>query len=132
MSSLAPRMPQILAGTRRELIRDAVRRGWLHHVHRDRRTTEGDRLAERVRIFQRRLRNYASDQGEHAFAGSLLPYAMRFGMAGHQDTPLLRFARAWVASFSALPGWHPPMPTAPDPLNDPVPLDNRWSGYSHW
>jgi hypothetical protein len=127
-----PRMADLLADTRRELIHDAVRRGWLRRLHHDRRTSEGERLAERIRAFQRQLRMYASAQGERALTGSLLPYALHFGMAGNADLLLVRFARQWVSRFSGLPGWHPPVPSAPNPLDDAVPMDNSWTGYERW
>jgi len=132
MSSLAPRMADILEDTRRALIHDGVNRGWLHHLHHDQRTPDGEQLAERIRVFHRRLRQYATDQGEGALAGPLLPYALHFGMVGHEDVPLIQLARHWVSSFSGLPGWHPPVPRAPNPLDDPVPLNNDWSGYRRW
>ena len=134
MSALGPRIPEIMADTRRELIRDAVSRGWLRHLHHDQRTADGEQLAKRIRVFQRHLRQYASDQGDSALTGPLLPYVLHLGMVGRHDLPLVRLARHWVGSFSALPGWHPPAPTAPNPLDDPVPLNNDWIGYrsSRW
>jgi hypothetical protein len=132
VSALAPRIAGVLADTRREVVRDAVTRGWLRRMHHDQRTSEGQRLAARIRVFQRHLRQYASDQGESALAGPLLPYAMHFGMTCQQDLPLVRLAQHWVVRFSALPGWHAAVPRAPNPLDDPVPLDNRWSGYARF
>jgi hypothetical protein len=128
-AAMTPRMPQVLDDTRREIIRDAVHRGWLHHLHHDQRTSEGDELAERIRAFQRRLRQYASDQGPTAVSGPLLPYALHFGMLSGSDLPLARLAHRWVSSFSALPGWHPPAPKEPNPLDDPVPIDNDSPAY---
>jgi len=122
-------MPQLLADTRREVIRDAVHQGWLRHLRHDQRTSEGDKLADRIRAFQRRLRQYAGDQGPSGLAGPLLPYALRLGMLGDSDLPLVRFAHDWVSSLSALPGWHPPVPRKPNPLEDPVPLNNDSSAY---
>jgi hypothetical protein len=127
-SSLAPRMTQILADTRREILHDAVHRGWLRHIHHDQRTAEGEQLAARIRTFQNRLRHFASSQGEDALAGPLLPYAMHFGLVHGDDLPLARFARHWVRAFSVLPGWHQEYPKAPDPLSEPVPVDNT-SGF---
>jgi hypothetical protein len=105
-SSLAARMPKILAEARREILQDAVHRGWLRHIHHDQRTAEGDQLAARIQTFHRRLRQYASSQSQDGLAGPLLPYAMHFGLVDDTDMPLFRFARYWVRTFSVLPGWH--------------------------
>lgn len=126
-SSLAPRMPRILEDTRREMLHDAVHRGWLGHLHHDRRTADGELLAARIRTFRNQLRHFASSQGEDALAGPLLPYALRFGLV-RGDQPLARFARHWVSAFSPLPGWHEDFPKAPDPLSEPVPVD-KTSGF---
>jgi hypothetical protein len=133
-SSLAARMPQILAETRREILRDAVHRGWLRHIHHDQRTAEGEQLAARIRTFQSRLRQFAVSQGEDGLAGPLLPYAMHFGLVHGDDLPLARFARHWVRTFSVLPGWHPEVPKAPDPLSEPVAVDNTrgFQGLMGW
>ena len=133
-SSLATRMPQILAETRREIVRDAVHRGWLRHIHRDQRTAEGEQLAARIRTFHSRLRQFAVSQGEDAVAGPLLPYAMHFGLVHRDDLPLVPFARHWVRTFSVLPGWHQEVPRAPDPLSEPVPVDNTrgFQGLMGW
>jgi hypothetical protein len=128
-SSLASRMAEILTDTRREILRDAVHRGWLRHLHHDQRTAEGEQLAVRIRTFQNRLRHFATDQGEDAVAGPLLPYAMHFGLVHGDDLPLVRFARHWVRTFSVLPGWHQEVPKAPDPLSEPVPVDNTRGFY---
>lgn len=66
----------------------------------------------------------ARGRGEDALAGPLLPYAMHFGLVQRGDLPLVRFARDWVRALSVLPGWHPEVPKAPDPLSEPVPVDN--------
>jgi hypothetical protein len=124
-SSLASRMPGILDRTRHEILHDAVRRGWLRHVHHDQRTAEGDQAAARIHSFQRQLRQFCTDQGEQALTGSLLPYAMHFGLVRDDDQPLARFAHDWVREFSVLPGWHTPPPKAPDPLSEPVPKSDE-------
>jgi hypothetical protein len=124
-SSLALRMPGILDRTRHEILTDAVHRGWLRHVHHDQRTAEGDQAAMRIHSFQRQLRQFCTDQGEQALTGSLLPYAMHFGLIRDDGLPLVRFAHDWVSEFSALPGWHTPPPKAPDPLSEPVPKSDE-------
>lgn len=128
-SSLATQMADILAETRSEIMRDAVHRGWLRHLHHDQRTAEGEQLAARIRTFQRRLRQFAGSQGDDLLAGPLLPYAMHFGLVRREDLPLVRFARHWVRTFSVLPGWHQEIPKAPDPLSEPVPVDNTAGFY---
>ncbi len=124
-SSLASRMPGILDKTRHEILHDAVHRGWLRHVHHDQRTAEGEQAAARIHSFQRQLRQFCTDQGEQGLTGSLLPYAMHFGLIRNDELPLVRFAHDWVSQFSVLPGWHTPPPKAPDPLSEPVPTSDR-------
>jgi hypothetical protein len=132
ISALAPRAPGFLAHTRDQIVRDAVRNGWLHRLHHDQRTEEGDQQASRIRVFQHRLREFATTQGEDALTGSLLPYALHFGMVTKADLPLVRFARGWVTRFSALPGWQRPELKARDPLG-PVPMNNPGtSSYGYW
>jgi hypothetical protein len=133
-SALAAGMPQILAETRREILHDAVHRGWLRHIHHDQRTAEGEQLAARIQTFHSRLRQYATSQGGDALAGPLLPFAMHFGLVHDNDMPLFRFARDWVRRFSVLPGWHQELPKAPDPLSEPVPVDNTrgFQGLMGW
>jgi len=133
-SSLAPRMTQILADTRREILHDAVHRGWLRHIHHDQRTAEGEQLAARIRTFQNRLRQFATSQGEDALAGPLLPYAMHFGLVRGEDLPLVRFAHHWVRTFSPLPEWHQEVPKPYDPLSEPEPVDNTagFMGLMGW
>jgi hypothetical protein len=133
-SSLSTRMPQILAETRRQILRDAVHRGWLRHIHHDQRTAEGEQLAARIRNFHNLLRQFAMSQGDEALAGPLLPYAMHFGLVHGDDLPLVRFAHHWVRTFSVLPGWHQEVPKAPDPLSEPVPVDNTrgFQGLMGW
>jgi hypothetical protein len=131
VAETSPRLPQLLKDTRREIIRDAVQHGWLRRLHHERRTPEGDKLAERIRAFQRRLRRYASDRGSSALSGPLLPYALHFGMLSDSDLPLVHFAHHWARSLSALPGWHQPAPRKPNPLEYPVPLDNNSIAYQH-
>jgi len=120
--SLAPRMPGVLEDTREAMVHDAVHHDWLRHLHHDQRTDAGDQLADRIRAFQQALRQLASEQGEDALTGPLLPYALRFAMVRDDQHPLSRFAHDWVKTFSALPGWHLPEPKHYDPKDDPVPM----------
>jgi hypothetical protein len=132
LASLAPEMPAVLDKTRAEMLHDAVRRGWLRHLHHDERTEAGERLADRIRSFQRGLRQLATEQGEGALAGPLLPYALHFAMIRDTSHPLVGFAHDWVSAFAALPGWHQPAPEPYNALDDPVPMDNdgpNWPKY---
>jgi hypothetical protein len=114
VQSLAPRMPQVLAHARDEIMQDAVSNGWLHWFHHDQRTDSGDQLAMRIRRFQRDLRKFATDQGKDAVTGRLLPFALHFGMLDRDQTILVKFAHAWVAAFASLPAWHQPDPSRPN------------------
>jgi len=105
IAELAPTYRKAMARARAELARDAVRRGWLRRIPRGQRTRQGEELALRIRSFQRELRRLRSEQGESAFGGRLLPYALHFGLVRSGEVPLARFANAWVSSFAGLPGW---------------------------
>jgi hypothetical protein len=106
LASVRDRVPALCDKVRSELVREAVHRGWLRHLHHDQRTAKGEELAQRIRSFQRDLRGYVSSQGG-AMPDQLLPYALHFGLAAPAAQPLARFAHAWVAAFGALPGWQP-------------------------
>jgi len=120
--SLAPRMPSALDSARDAIVHDAVERGWLHHFHRGQRTEAGEQLALRIRRFQRDLRTLATEQGQAALIGPLLPYALHFGMVDRDQLPLVRFAHAWVTAFAGLPGWHQPPASKPD-FDEPDAVD---------
>jgi hypothetical protein len=122
LPSLAPRMRDVLDDTRAALVHNAIRRGWLHHLHRDQRTRAGDKLADRILYFRQDLRRLASQQSDDVLSGALLPYALRFALI-RSDEPLARFTRDWVTAFSRLPGWHLPEPKHYDPKDDPVPTN---------
>lgn len=98
---------------RSALIHDGVSRGWLHHLHHDRRTPRAEDLAQHVHAFQRALRTQRNDHGEAALTDRLLPYALHFGLLSDDAAPLARFAHAWVNAFGELPGWRPPKPPKP-------------------
>lgn len=80
-SSLAPRMTQILADTRREILHDAVHRGWLRHIHHDQRTAEGEQLAARIRTFQNGLPalRYQPGRGRPGWPAAPVCDALRTG-----------------------------------------------------
>jgi hypothetical protein len=104
----------VLDQTRRKLIADAVHRGWVHRLDHHQRTPAGEDLARRISAFQRDLRRLRSRGGTQIFAGDLLPYALHFGMAGQDESPLARFAHAFVGLFAGLEGWREPEPPRPD------------------
>jgi len=90
-----------LAEVREDLVRDAVRRGWLRRLHHHERTRAGEELAGQLRAFRQQLRSARAGGGPQVLDGDLLPYALHFGLAepGHR---LVRFAHAWVAAFAGL------------------------------
>jgi hypothetical protein len=139
LASLAGPIPHVLDETRAALIHDAVHRGWLRHLHHDERTAAGEELAARIRAFQRDLQHVRSEGSPEDLAGSLLPYALHFGMVDPSQFPLARFAHAWVDSFADLPGWRPPAPQRPtfdeggpalpsfdEPITDPGRTARAW------
>ena len=114
LASLLEELPSCLDEVRTRLVRDAIHRGWLRHLHHER-TDAALELARRIRVFQASLRNLTDSPG--ALPGNLLPYALHFGMAD-PEVPLVRFAHAWVTIASDLPGWRQPPPQRPDPVRD--------------
>jgi hypothetical protein len=135
LSALASRLPATLDKTRTAIVRDAVHRGWLRHLHHEERTAQGQELAVRVRAFQRNLRHLKSVEGPSALTQRLLPYALHFGLADPDSDPLARFARAFSTTFGDLPGWRPPAPTRPpaettfaidEPITDGFVLRGAW------
>jgi hypothetical protein len=126
LSSLAADFGQDLGKIRRLLEHEVVAQGWIRRLHHDQRTPKGEELARQVRSFQRELRKFKSDEGEEAVGGTLLPFALRFGLASGDQLPLARFAHAWVRTFGDLPGWRPAQPGRPTydtygPLFPPAP-----------
>jgi hypothetical protein len=107
LASLAADLPAGLAEVREDLVRDAVRNGWLRRLHHHERTRAGEELAGQLRAFRQELRSARAERGPQILDGQLLPYALHFGLArpGH---PLARFADAWVAAFAELPEWLAP------------------------
>jgi len=113
LSVLASQLPDTLEKTRHAIVQDAVRRGWLHHLHHDQRTDQGEELVLRIRAFQRDLRHLKSAEGPQALTGRLLPYALHFGLTDPAQDLLVRFAHAFTATFADLPGWKLPEHTRP-------------------
>jgi len=113
LSSLAADLGQDLGKVRRALEHGAVAQGWVRRMHHDQRTPKGEELARRVRSFQRELRKFKSDGGEEALGGTLLPFALRFGLVSGDQLPLARLAHDWVRTFGDLPGWRPAQPARP-------------------
>jgi hypothetical protein len=114
LSSLAAGLGQDLGKVRRALEHEAVAQGWVRRLRHDQRTPKGEELARRVRSFQRELRKFKSDGGEEAVGGTLLPFALRFGLVSGDQLPLARFAHDWVRTFGDLPGWRPAQPARPE------------------
>jgi hypothetical protein len=110
LSSLAAGLGQDLGKVRRALEHEVVAQGWVRRLHHDQRTPKGEELARRVRSFQRELRKFKSDGGEETLGGTLLPFALRFGLVPGDQLPLARFAHDWVRTFGDLPGWRPAQP----------------------
>jgi hypothetical protein len=106
-ASLAADLPAGLAEVREELVRDAVRNGWLRRLHHHEPTKAGEALASQLRAFRQKLRSARAGRGPEILDGPLLPYALDFGLA-RPDHPLSRFAHAWVVAFAALPEWRGP------------------------
>jgi hypothetical protein len=63
-----------------------------------------------VRSFQRELQKFKLEEGEDAFSGTLLPFALRFGLVSGDQWPLARFAHDWVRTFGDPAGWRPAQP----------------------
>ena len=95
---------------RSALIHDGVARGWLRHLHHDQRTPGAEGLARQLRAFQRELRQLRQQSGQDLLSGSLLPYAVHFGLVPVDAAPLARLAYAWVSAFADRPGWRPAAP----------------------
>ncbi len=119
LSALASRFGPALDDTREALVHEAVHQGWLRHLHHDQRTPRGEDLARQVRTFRRDLRRLKADGDQEALAGDLLPYALHLGLLSDDQSPLPRFARAWVRVFFGAPGWAPPEPTRAE-FDDPI------------
>ncbi len=132
LPSLAPRMPGVLERTRAALVRDAVHRGWLRHLRSDQHTHAGEQLASRLRSFRYDLRRAAAEHGADIVTGALLPYAVRLALIRGDQHPLARFADRWVETFAKLPGWHPEESTSPNPLDEPVPMNNDGPGWPNY
>jgi hypothetical protein len=103
----------VLDQTRRELVHDAIGRGWLHPTLRYTHGAEAADLARRILAFQRDLRQLRSQPGAGPLAAQLLPYALQFQLAGSED-PVARFAYAFCDTFTGLLGWHLPAPERVD------------------
>lgn len=94
-----------LDAARRALLHEAKRDGWLRHWPRSGLTDRGEELRTRVRRFHRNLRH-------EDIAESLFPYALLFGLAKDDGSPLRRFHAEFVEVGRELPGWAPPAPQA--------------------
>jgi hypothetical protein len=127
LSALSPGFGKHMDKARSEIVAAAVRDGWIRRFHHEQRTGEGEKLAARVRSFRWSLRRTTAELPEDVLAGSLLPYALRFGLAADDGIPLARFAHAAVRALVNEPGWAPPQP---ERREDDVPTSGRGSGYA--
>jgi len=136
LSVLASQLPVTLEKTRHAIVRDAVHRGWLHHLHHEERTELGDELVVRIRAFQRDLRHLKSADGPQALSDRLLPYALHFGLTDPTQNLLVRFAHAFTATFADLPGWRRPEHTRPPMVLSEVlekpDIDQQMMGAGAW
>ena len=113
LSSLAAGFGQDLGKVRHALEHEVAAQGWVKRLRHDQRTPKGEELVRHVRSFQRELRKFKSDGGEETVGGTLLPFALRFGLVSSDQLPLARLARDWVRTFADLPGWRPVQPERP-------------------
>jgi hypothetical protein len=105
LALLGPAMGHRLDDVRTALVKEAVRRGWLRHVHHNMATEAGNELAERIRSFRGELAKLAASHDDRALEGKLAAYALHFGMLAPDATPLARFAQAWVGRFKEMVSW---------------------------
>jgi hypothetical protein len=115
LSLLGPAMGHRLGDVRTALIKEAVRQGWLRHLHHDTDTQAGRELADSIRSFRGDLSKLATRYGNQALAGELMPYALHFGLLTTGAAPLARFAQAWVERFKNMVSWsaHRQQPRGP-------------------
>ena len=130
LPALAATLGPGLNRVRTEIVREAVRRGWVHRWSHDQLTDGGERLIAQLSAFERRLREQSAnggatglrgDGGAGELSGALLPYALRFQMVSRDRIPLAAFAADWAEAFTGLPGWRPPGYKRPEreDLRDP-------------
>lgn len=128
LSELTDSYASGLSRVRDQLVRDAVRRGWLKRWRKGERTKDGDQLLTQLRAFRHRLRR----SGIPGHQGGL-PYALLFGLLQEpsrlpgRSQVLALFAEAWSEKCSELPGWRPP---EPKPRAEPeIPTGgDQWGG----
>lgn len=105
---LAPALREFHDG----VVKDAVHRGWLRHLHHEQLTRAGEDLAVRTGNFCAALRK-AIIAGNHEVLAGHLAYALTFGLVSPETAPaevlpLVRFANAFVSACSGLPDWKRP------------------------
>ena len=135
----APTLPGLAATlgpglnrVRTEVVREAVRQGWVHRWSHGQLTDSGERFAAQVSAFGRRLRRLSDDGGADMLAGALLPYALRFHLVPRDQISLASFAAAWAEAFTDLPGWRPPGHRRPerDEWYNPQEAHSLFDGYT--
>lgn len=126
VSELPDQVAPALRTFARDLVKDALHRGWLKHTHHDQRTTRGEDLAARTRTLRTALRR-AKAAGDDAAIRERLEYALVLGQLAGSDLPLARFGAAFVAACADLPGWRHPDPPHRD-SGGPYFSDDEWRG----
>jgi hypothetical protein len=119
LSGRGQQLVPTLTAARSQITRDAIRRGWLSHWHRQHRTSRGEQLLARIQVFRRELRALAAAGTEDDLAG-LAPYAAIFGLSApaavigdgnvipavHRREPEVRWSRtdrfftSWLGAFA--------------------------------
>jgi hypothetical protein len=130
LQALATEFSFVLSKVRSELIREAVRRGWLRHWHHGQQTPEGEELARQLHAFRSELRRLKAEQGEDALTGDWLPYALHFGLVSCGRIPLARFARSWVDALKSLESWSQAEPGPRGPDEEISFPKDEWRGMS--
>ncbi len=114
LPDLAATLGPGLNRVRTEVVREAVRQGWVRRWSRGQLTDSGERFTAQVSAFGRQLRRLSGDGSTDLLADALLPYALRFHLVARDQTPLAAFAAAWAEAFTDLPGWRPPERRRPE------------------
>lgn len=126
LSALPDSLAPALRAFADDLIKDAVRHGWLKRTRHDRRTSRGEELAARTRSLRAGLRR-ARATGDEETVDGLLEYALVFGLLAGSEAPLARFGAAFTAACADLPGWRQPERRHAE-FGDPDFTRDEWRG----
>jgi hypothetical protein len=80
LSGRGQQLVPALTAVRSQIIRDAIRRGWLSHRRRHHRTSRGEQLLAHIQVFRHDLRALAA-AGTGEDLERLAPYAAIFGLS---------------------------------------------------